>query len=311
MKTLKYFLTFILGVTLFTTQAFALVDYSDNEVEVPKKKRNNRIKINKRPVNSVRSSAPKSGGGDGMSMGEFTIGTGYSSQSVEVGKRAGKVTGWHFEGHFQTNYGFYLTASHYMAGSDSSDLAESSDMQQGNPVAKIGFNWLRFGSGAEAGTIDILAGASFGQSSSDFASSRTDKIFGIETTKKIASLVLGLGYEYRITGSPSGSEELNIGNIQNIYAVLGWTATPDIRFSFEAGTHSIGQADGEYSLDEKTSFGYAAPTVHLALSPVVSLDLGAIFRTKRLGNDDLIDANLYDLKGAYGSSILAGLSIGI
>ena len=310
MKTLKYCLTFILGITLFTTQALALVDYSDSEVEVPRKKSNNRIKVNKRPVNSTRGSAAASSSSNGNSMGEFMIGTGYSSQNVEVGERAGKVNAWHFEGHFQTNYGFYLTASHYMASSDSRDLTEASGTQQGNPVAKLGFNWLRFGSGAEAGTIDILAGASFSQSSSDFASSRTDKIFGIETTKKMASLVLGLGYEYRITGSP-GSEELNIGSIQKIYAVLGWTATPDIRFSFEAGTYKIGMGEGEYSLGEKTSFGYASPTVHLGLSPVVSLDLGAVFRTKRLGNDDLIDARLYDLKGAYGSSILAGMSIGL
>lgn len=310
MRTLKTFLTLLIGFILLSTQAFALVDYSDPVDEPARPKKKNRIKINKAPRNSVSSAAPRSSSGGGGSWGDFSIGTKYSSTSIEVGDRSGKVSGWHFDGHFQTNYGFYLTANHYMASSESADLAESSEMQQGNPKAMIGFNWLRFGGGAEAASVDFLAGASFGQSNSDFASERTDKIFAVETTKKIATVLLGLGYEYRITGS-GGSSELEIGNVQRIYAILGWVATPSIRFSFEGGTHSIGAGEGSYALAEKTSFGYVAPTLHLGLSPAVSLDLGAIFRTKRLSNDSLVDARLYDMKGAYGSSLVAGLSIAL
>lgn len=312
MKLLNACLILFLGYFLFITQAMALVDYSEGSDEIaPAPKKRNRIKINKRPGNSMRASVPRSSSGGGTSWGDFSVGTSYHSNNVEIGERSGKVDSWHFDGHFQTNYGFYLTASHYLAGSESSDLAEESGMQQGNPKAMIGFNWLRLGGGSEAATVDILAGASIGQSGSDFATSRTDKIFGVETTKKFASMVLGLGYEYRITGAASGTEELNIGNIQKLYAVLGWMATPDIRFSFEAGTYKIGMGEGDYFLEEKTSFGYAAPKVHLGISPMISLDLGAIFRTKRLGDDSLIDARLYDLKGAYGSSILAGLTVAL
>lgn len=311
MKVLKRHLTLFLGLILFSGQAFALVDYSEAETSAPTRKKTNRIKINKRPGNSIQASRPSpSRGGGGATWGDFSIGTSYQSSNVEIGEKAGKVNAWHFEGRFQTNYGFYLSANHYIASSDSSDLADTSEMQQGNPVAKIGFNWLQFGGGADAGTIDIIAGASVGQSNSDFATSRTDKIFGLETTKKIASMVLGIGYEYRMTGA-AGEEELSVGNIQQIYAVLGWMATPDIRFSLEAGTYKIGLGEGAYSLEEKTSFGYVSPQLHLGISPLVSLDLGAIFRTKRLGNDSLVDARLYDLKGAYGSSILAGLSIAL
>ncbi len=311
MKILKASLILLLGYLLFATQAMALVDYSDTSDAAPAPKKNNRIKINKRPGNTIRSSAPSRSSGSGASIGDFSIGTSYHSNGVEVGNKSGKVDSLHFNGHFQTNYGFYLTANHYMASSESSDLAVESGMQHGNPKFMVGFNWLRIGGGAEAATIDILAGASFGQNNSDFASTRTDKIFGVETTKKIASMVLGLGYEYRITGSPSTETELSIGNIQKLYAVLGWMATPDIRFSFEAGTYKLGLGDADYALEEKTSFGYASPQLHLALSPAVSLDLGAIFRTKRLGDDSLVDARLYDLKGAYGSSVLAGLSVSL
>ena len=82
---------------------------------------------------------------------------------------------------------------------------------------------------------------------------------------------------------------------------------------------SVRREGRESRLGEETGSGEVIETIGqssvapgwLAIGPVVSLDLGAVFRTKRLGNDDLIDARLYDLKGAYGSSILAGLSIGI
>lgn len=310
MKNKTLYSAFTLSLLFFVNQAFALVDYSESNDAAPAAAKSSArpIKINKRPSSTSRASAPRGSSG-GASFGEFSFGTGYQSNNIEVGDRTGKVDSWHFDGHFQTNYGFYLNASHYLASSESNTLAQKSGTQQGNAKALIGFNWLRFGSGSDAGTIDIIAGASFGQSGSDFASARTDKIFGIETTKKMASMVLGLGYEYRITGTPGNSEELTIGNIQKIYAILGWMATPDIRFSFEGGTYKIGETTGEYSLAEKTSFGYVAPKVHLGLSPFVSLDLGAIFRSKRLKNESLVDARLYDLKGAYGSSILAGLSL--
>lgn len=313
MKNKTFYSSLIISMLFSANQAFALVDYSDNDssaAPAPTKRSPRPIKINKSPSQSLRSSAPQRSSA-GSSFGEFSFGTGYQSNNIEVGERTGKVDSWHFDGHFQTNYGFYLNASHFLASSESDSLAENSGTQQGNPKAILGFNWLRFGSGSDAGTIDIIVGASFGQTGSDFATSRTDKVFGIETTKKMATMVLGLGYEYRITGAPGNSEELAIGNIQKIYAILGWMATPDIRFSFEGGTYKIGETTGEYSLGEQTSFGYVAPKVHLGLSPVVSLDLGAIFRSKRLKNESLVDARLYDLKGAYGSSILAGLSLSL
>jgi hypothetical protein len=308
MKKETFYSALIFSIAFFASQAFALVDYSENEVAAPAKKNSRPIKINKRPSSFSTSSAPKRSGG-GSSFGEFSLNSGYQSSSIEVGDRTGKINSWHFDGHFQTNYGFYINASHYMASSESESLAANTGTQQGNPRAILGFNWLRFGSGADAGSIDILAGASLGQTGSDFASQRTDKIFGIETTKKMASMVLGLGYEYRITGASKDENELAIGNIQKIYAILGWMATPDIRFSVEGGTYKIGEGTGDYSLVEKTSFGYVSPKVHLSLSPIVSLELGAIFRSKRLKNESLVDARLYDLKGAYGSSILAGLSL--
>lgn len=311
MNFIKIFLTLLVGIVLLSTNALALVDYSSPvDSEARSKTPRRKIKINKRPSNSVQATSSPSRASS-RSLGVFELRTSYLSQNIEVGNRTGKVDSWAFEGQFQTSYGVYLVANHYMASSKSLDLTSKSENQQGNPSVKIGFNWLRFGGGADAGSVDILVGASFGQGNSDFATSRTDKIFGIETTKRMGVMVLGIGYEFKVTGTPGTEEELDIGNIQKMYAVLGWMATGDIRFSFEAGTYKVNLGDGNYGLDKKTSFGYVAPELHLALSPSVSLDLGAIFRTKRLGNEDLIDARLYDLKGAYGSSILAGLSLAL
>jgi hypothetical protein len=41
---------------------------------------------------------------------------------------------------------------------------------------------------------------------------------------------------------------------------------------------------------------------------MINLNLAAQFRTRRLKNNDTLDANLWSLDAAYGTSLIAGLS---
>src|SRR5690606_10520676 len=121
----------------------------------------------------------------------------------------------------------------------------------------------------------------------------------------------GLGYKVWLTGTPSNSEEVTIGNVQRLSATLGWMVSPDIQFAVEAATVSIGVGDGERALTQKTSFGTLAPSIHLGITPSVGLELGAVFRTKRLKDENLLGARLWNLPGSYGNKLYAGLGISL
>ena len=76
---------------------------------------------------------------------------------------------------------------------------------------------------------------------------------------------------------------------------------------------SVAQGDstnGQKSVSEKSSFSYLEPKLALTISPMVQLELGGNFRTKKLKNtDDILGARLWDMKAAYGNSIFTGLNI--
>jgi len=44
---------------------------------------------------------------------------------------------------------------------------------------------------------------------------------------------------------------------------------------------------------------------------MVSLDLGAVFRSKRLKDENLLNARLWNLPGSYGNKIYAGLNFSL
>ena len=178
----------------------------------------------------------------------------------------------------------------------------------------LGLNWLEFGSGADSGNISFIFGYVMGQENSSFAHSRSDKIVGVETSKRFYDFALGLGYRFMMTGSPASEQEMDIGNIGQLIGSIGWMATPDIRFVVEAGTYSIASNPSSAHnkrLLEGVSFCYASPSVLLGISTFVQLELGGVFRSKRVKGDDLIDARLYNLKGAYGNSVFSGLNMSI
>lgn len=297
-------------VFFISNSTYALVDYTDSEDFTPKNSGAKRVSKPKARNNIVKRAAPKRAGQSSDSE-MFQLGTSYSSMTVKTGEAEGKATVINFEAHFQTSFNIYLDANYYQGSSEQS-FGLSKDLNtKGNPEVKLGFNWLELGGGADAATVDFIGGVSVGQQGSLFAHSRTDKIVGVETVKRFYQFALGLSYKLILTGNPDTDDEMSIGNISNLSASIGWVVSPDIRVVVEGGTTSISPSklnDRENLLEEEISFGYIAPKLQLGITPSVNLDLGAVFRTKRLRDEKLISAKLWDLKGSYGNSIIAGLS---
>lgn len=305
----KLFLSLSLIFSL--SQAFALVDYTEEEAFVPQS--SGAASVAKkapapRSVTKPKSSA-KSGPGLGISMG-----TSYGAQDVELEGKTGKVEMLGFDAQFQTRYNVFMSVSYYQAKStDSAIVSEQTGFQSGNPEVVLGFNWLQFGKTADLATVDLYGGLSFGQKDSDFATERTDRIVGISTAKRFYSLALGLGYEYRMTGT-GAADEMRIGNISKLSASLGWVVSRDIRFLVEGSTFSVGRGDDENAslvLEENVQFSTVKPQVQLKIAPMIDLTLGAQFRTRRLKQGTLTNARLWGLDAAYGNSVFTGLSLNI
>ena len=201
-----------------------------------------------------------------------------------------------------------------MASAGDYKLANSTSNQNGNIQAKLGIRWLEFGSGHNRSSVDLLVGGVFAEDS-EFATSRSDKIFGIETTKILGVLGIGLSYEMRLTGTPEKETEVDVGSIQKMSGLIAMQLTGDIRFSLEGSYYTIGIGDensGRPSLSEKVSFGVLTPTLNLSISPLVDVSLGGSFRSKRVNNEEeLAAAGLWYQRGLFGNTVHAGLNIKI
>ncbi len=298
----------LLFSVLLMTRSYALVDYSESESEFRPKSATPTPRIKKRSspkIKKVRSSrrSPSKGGGQNIFLGSS-----YENMDVSSFKTGGQLSRVNIAGHFQTPFNVSLGAEywHVLESKGYGYLTED----KGNASVILGLNWLKFGNKNDGTTIDILAGMSFGQANSTFATSRTDKIVGVETNKSFYQFALGLGFKYLLTGAVTNPEEMEIGNIRKLYAFLSWRATQDIRFLAEAGTNTVGaKRDVMNGLSEDITFGYFTPKLNLGVGQSVFLELGALFRTKRMQKNDVIRARLYDLKGAYGNSLTASLNI--
>ena len=309
--------TLALALTLLISQAsWALVDYSEQVYTPPPKssfsKKKRAVTRTKKVARSERKVAPAQSRSAG-SMGNLQLKTRYDSTSFQSESESGKVNRISVNGHFQTNYDLYLDFSYWMAKSDSEYLAESASHQKGNPKVILGFNWMKFGSAADGTNIDLYVGGQLGEKDSAFATSRTDKIFGVETTKRFYSFVLGFAYEMTLTGTPDNTEEMDIGSIQKISAGLGWLVSPDISISVEAENYTINEGDqgaGTAYLNEKLSFSTITPTLQLGVGPSIMLELGARFNSKKVQQrDSLVSAKLWNQAGLYGNSIFTGLGV--
>ncbi len=275
-----------LGLFLFSFQSLALVDYSDPPSESSKNS-----KVSTRvPMNKMENTQ----GG----KSDFSLSTNYEMSEINTEK----VGAIHLDMHLQTPVNVFMDASYWQA-----DYLGKS--QSGNPKFMLGFNWLKIGNSSDEARLDLMAGMKLpGQS--DLASSRTDKIFGIETTKRFMNFGLGLSYELTLTSDPKKDEEVGIGNIQRIAVSAGWMVSNDIQFELEVENFKINSSSSDSRLNRLTNdaaFSTISPKLNLGLSPFINFMLGARFQMQKAA----INSKVFDLHGANSSSIFTGLSLNL
>jgi hypothetical protein len=287
-------LTCSLVSAFFIPSAHALVDYSNTVGGVEEKAPANRSM-------QKMSAASNSGGGRGLTWkSDFSFTTNYESLEIE----SNKYGVLNLNAHVQTPVNIYLDATYWNA--DGNEGSSS-----GNPRLILGFNWLRFGSPSEEAKLDIYGGVKL-SSSSLLGSSRTDKIFGAETTKRFGTFGIGIGYDMTLVGNAKNTDEKTIGNINRLNISGGWMVSEDIQFEIEAENYSIAPGDESRTnrLIEKVSFSTLSPKLNLGLAPAINLELGARFRMKKVKEDsDLMAAKVFDLHGVHSNSLFAGLNI--
>lgn len=291
---------------------YALVDYSEDVEFTPKN--SGADSAPSTPTNTVTKKAPKASSQSRGASGLFSLGAFYESMDVPLEGTSGKLNTTHIKGHFQTLYNLYMDLDYRQAETKSDALNPDNKTGKGNPQLKLGFNWFDVGGASDKAQINFIGGYSLGQKNSYFATSRDDKIVGVETVKKFADFALGLGFDYRLTGTPKDESEMGVGNIQTLMAHLGWRATPDIAFVLEGSTTQVRASDETAranKLQEDVSFGQLTPKLQLGLSPMIELEMGATFRTKRVKDSSLVGARLWNITGTYGNSVFAGLLINI
>lgn len=297
-------------ISLSTLNTYALVDYTDPDdtVSAPTQRA--------RSVQRVKRRAPRKA----KTGGKFLdIMTSFKSQRFDVENDQGniveeKVSTIQIDGRIQTNYDLYLDFSFPMHSGKVNPEQTETSFQKGNPKALLGMNWLQFGNAERALTMDIYGGAIF-SSSSEFASKRTDKIVGLNTSKRFFNFGFGLNYELNLTGSSDDSEEQDIGTIQQLKAQIGWLVSRDIRFVVNANTVKISKSTDQgrsNRLEQDIKYAYIKPEVILTLSPGIDLHMMATFQSRR-PKTELVstDAKLWSLEGFYGNSLAAGLNFSI
>lgn len=277
----------------FSFNAHALVDYSE-PVSAPAPSNTTATRLQSPRQESQSSLIWKS---------DFSLSTNYESTEIN----SEKIGVLNFNTHLQTPFNVYLDMSYWQAQTKAGS-------QSGNPRFILGFNWLRFGSPSEEARLDIYGGGRFA-GSSEMASSRTDKIFGVETTKRFGTFGLGLGYDMTMTGAPKKETDMSLGNIHRIVVSGGWMVSNDIQFEVELENFKINPAKDSTranKLTETASFSTLSPKLNLMIVPAVNLEMGARFRTNKpkIGQS-LASAKLFDLHGAYSNSLFAGLHFNI
>lgn len=313
MEGLKAHLGKILLLAVLSSRAHALVDYSE-EVDFTPKNSGSEAS-SEAPKNKVSAKAPSAKSESRRSSsGLFSLGAYYESMEIPLEGRSGKLNTTHVKGHFQTLQNLYLDFDYRQAETKSETLNPDGQSGKGNPTLRLGFNWFDVGGNSDKAQINLIGGYSMGQSNSYFATSRNDKIVGVETVKRFEDFALGLGFDMRIVGTPKNESEMGVGNIQTLMAHLGWRATPDIAFVLEGSTTKVAassETNRLQKLNEDVSFGQLTPKLQLGLSPLIELELGATFRTKRVKDGSLVEARLWNLTGSYGNSVFAGLLVNI
>lgn len=290
-------LTLAFVSTCFISNTYALVDYSNTIGNTEEKS----ATTTNRLMQKTSASSSSRTGASLTWKSDLSFTTNY--ESLEIGDNKYGIL--NLNAHIQTPMNIFLDATYWNADEDAGSSS-------GNPKLILGFNWLRFGNASDEAKLDIYGGVKL-SSNSKLGSSRTDKIFGAETTKRFGTFGIGIGYDVTLTGIPKASEESAIGNIGRLTISGGWMVSDDIQFEVEAENFTINPATDsarENHLNEKVSFSTLTPKLNLGLAPAVNLELGARFRMKKVKEDiNLMSAKVFDLHGVHSNSLFAGLNI--
>lgn len=300
----KFFLTLML-ITLMmylANESWALVDYSDNEDDGNFTPRSSRV-VTKAPGPRKKKS---SSGGFGF-ISSWGANLGYENIQVKTPGHDDSVNSYLMGLHLETEYNVYLSVGHHWFSTNDRNLASSAKTESGNTTAIVGLHWLKMGDDKNGANFDFYLGAVFPHQQSPLASTRQDKIVGVETAKGLGRMSLGIGYELRLTQGPKLESELSIGDIQILKAAMSLQATNDIRVLVEASSIKINPGDNEdedYRLDAEREFIRISPALYLGIFPSVNWVIGANFRTKEDSEDSrLVDARLWEISGVYGNSV--------
>jgi hypothetical protein len=280
-----------LWLVIFSVKAHALVDYSET---------------NATPSSAIKTMTKTTSSSEAKGLiwkSDISMAANYESAEYQS-KQIGLIN---LNTHLQTPFNVYMDLTYWHAQSKTTSGS-------GNSKVLLGFNWLRFGSASDEARFDFYGGARF-SGKSELASSRTDKIFGVETTKRFGTFGLGLGYDYTMVGRPAKQSDMSIGNIHRISVSGGWMVSNDIQFELEMESFKVSESSsghGANDLSKSISFSTLSPKLNLTIVPSVTLELGARFRTNKAKSDqDLSSAKLIDLHGAYSNSLFTGISFNI
>tara|TARA_Y100001970_G_C14244231_1_gene866945 strand:- start:2802 stop:3662 length:861 start_codon:yes stop_codon:yes gene_type:complete len=278
-------------------------DYTE---EVPTKKR--------RKKNTPRSGSSKSSSKviKQKGFGRWTFEGAIESVDVESFSKNDNASFYKMNLYYRPQPDLYVKLGYYFGFADSLNLNENQS-RKGNLDFRVVANWLSWSNGAFNSKLDLFGGVSLKENSSNFGSSRTDKMIGFETSRNFSSLIFSLGHEYHMTGKPKNQGELAVGDIRKYYGVLGWKVTPDINFALEAVHYEVAPTSktGD-SLKSKMSSGHLSPWLFLNLSKKFDFILGAVFRTNKIRQEEeLRRARLWSYQGLYGNSVFTKINLNI
>ncbi len=292
----------LISTLFYSINIFALVDYSDeSENRTDKIGRALGKNIAAQSTSSKEISINSSPNKYIVSLGGDFIEAKTSNVYDEK-----KVSMYNLKLNVVTAYDLYFNLGYwYAAGKDGK-------FYSGNPSAKVGFNWLRFGSDSLETRIDLIGGLSFSGSKSEYASKHNDWVIGLETSKRFGMTLLGISHHMTVAGKAQGSGQLEYQGIQTTTLALGHRVSSDIAFEVQYYSYLVQKAkkSESNSLDHNVRCAVISPSLLLSLSSNIELNLGATFRDKKVNSDaSLYAARLWELKGFYGNTLFANLGM--
>ncbi|AYF44446.1 hypothetical protein BALOs_1445 [Halobacteriovorax sp. BALOs_7] len=289
-----------------TLNANALVDYSGG----PSATKYDPTTTSPAPVvrqSRAKTSAPASSGFDwGFLPQAVDFSLGYTSAKAFYTDENINMLNMKIKGTF--SHGIFVEL-----GMNGAQSLETSEYEQGNSSAKLGFNWLDIGNDYNKLIFDIFVGTNF-SGKSEFSTKRSDRFVGVTTEKRFGAAALGLTYERTFTEGLVDDEEMSIGDISQWSADLGIMVSSEIQFLLTYGEVKVGASDflSANYLSSDLKYSYIKPQMFLKMANAVRLNLGAVFQASR-PDSSLMSSSLkiWGLPAAYGNTLFAGLNIAI